>query len=410
MSAAPVLVVAAAATGRAAPVDRRTPRTTTLVPQAVVPRTPPGSPPRPHPVPAGASPAPAPRGRALPGVVARPGPIQVVCWQVAVVTVVLALRQPLPALVCASIGAAVLVALTGVRVDGRWLYELAVLGVEHLSRARRRDLPVHGGTPALLDLLVPGCTVRCTETARGPAMTASHRGGLTALLRLDGAAAELLDRVPPLPGLLPVVEGWPHPFGVQLVCHAGVRRAEPARMWLAVHAARGVEAPGDEELTPALRNGLRRVRRALDRAGVSSAVLAEEAALAVIAGLAHVTGGRGEVREDWRCWRAGAVRQATFRLRGWHRLTDQHARQLAVDLLTVDVGATVTVTVAVRSGRDGPWGEGVLRLAATTGGAVEAAVVAASTRAAPYGVRLVRLDGAHARGVAASLPIGVFLP
>ncbi|GFJ95355.1 hypothetical protein [Phytohabitans rumicis] len=50
----------------------------------------------------------------------------------------------------------------------------------------------------------------------------------------------------------------------------------------------------------------------------------------------------------------------------------------------------------------------MLRLAATTEAAVETALAALAVRAAACGIRLVRLDGTQARGVAASLPIGVF--
>ncbi|MFY1688263.1 hypothetical protein [Plantactinospora sp. WMMB782] len=412
--AAPALVVAAAVTGQAAAARRapvRRPPADPPAPVVAAPRTPPDPPAPPRPalvVPPRTVPV---RGRRLRGIVTRLNPIQIVCWQVAVVTVVLAVGRPVAALVCASAGAAALAALTAVRVDGRWLYQLGPLAAGYLSRPRRRDLPATAGTtPALLDLLVPGCTVRSTETGRGPAMTTSHRGGLTALLRPDGTAVELVDLLPEPSALLPVVEGQPHVFGVQLVCHAGLRRNDPARMWLAVHAARSVETPGDEELSLALRNGLRRLRRALDRAGVSSAVLAEESAFPVIAGLAHVTAGRTEVREDWRFWRIGPVCQAVFEIQGWHRLADQHARRLLVDLLSVTVGATVTVTVTARSGPGGPWVKGVLRLAATTEGAVQAALALATARVTARGVRLARLDGAHARGLAASLPIGVFLP
>ncbi|MFC6022193.1 type VII secretion protein EccE [Plantactinospora solaniradicis] len=337
--------------------------------------------------------------------------IQVVCWQVALLAVVLAVRQPWPVLVCVSVGATVLVALTTVRIGGRWLHQHGVLAVGYLSRDRRRDLPEGDGkTPALLDLLIPNCTVRAVETGYGLAMTTSHRSGLTAVLRpRDGDPEPAVDRLPTPTALIALVDGQQRAAGAQTVYHAGIRRDTPAKVWLAVHAARSVETPGDDELTLVLRNAVRRVRRALVRAGVPTEPLTEETAFAVIAGLAHVSGGRNEVREDWRFWRAGPVCQATFRLSGWHRLADPQARKLIAELLTVTVGVAVTVTVGARPDHDGPRVNAVLRLAGTTEAAVEAAVAATAVRATPYGVGLARLDGAHSRGVAGSLPIGVFV-
>ncbi|MEJ3746508.1 hypothetical protein WEI85_24860 [Actinomycetes bacterium KLBMP 9797] len=399
------LTVAAArqASARATPAA---PRTRPMAP----PRTTPVVRPPNHPVPAAVPPPRiVTRGSRVKEFLARLALIQVVCWQVAVVAVVLTIRQSVPVLVCVSVGAVVLVALTTVRIDGRWLYQHGVVAVDYLSRRRRRDLPGDAGkAPALLDLLIPGCTVRAIETGHGVAMTTSHRGGLTAVLRAPDGGTDLVDRLPTPAALLSLIEGQQHALGVQTTYHAGVRRDGPAKVWLAVHAVRAVDVPGDDELTLVLRNAMRRMRRPLGRAGVPTEPLTEEAALAVIAGLAHVTGGRNEVREHWRFWRTGAVCQATFHLHGWHRLTDSQARRLISDLFAVS-GVAVTVTVTARLGPNGPRGDGVLRLAGTTEAAVEAAHAEMTVRAAPCGIALLRLNGAHSRGVAASLPIGVFL-
>jgi hypothetical protein len=339
--------------------------------------------------------------------------IQVICWQLAVLAVILTVDQPWPVLVCASVGAALLIALTGVRIGGRWLYQLGVLAGGYLSRDRRRDLPESSGkTPALLDLLVPGTTMRTTETSQGPAMTVSHEGGLAALLSPTSGRIDLIGQLPTPAALLPAgpsdATGQPHDYGVQAVFHAGVRRDGPPKVWLAVHAARTVDIPRDDELTLALRNALRRVRRTASRAGVPAEPLAEAAAFAAGAGLAHVTGGRNEVREDWRFWRTGAVSQVCFAIDGVAGLTDPQLRRMVGGLFAVTGGVAVTVTLAARSGRHGTRVSGVLRLAATTEAAVEAARAAVAARAVPPGVRLTRLDGAHSSGVAASLPIGVF--
>jgi type VII secretion protein EccE len=336
--------------------------------------------------------------------------LQVICWQAAAIAVLLTVRQPWPVLTVTSVSAAALIALTTIRVGGRWLYELATLAVAYLIRVRRRDLPDGGAkTLALLGMLLPGSTIKNVETTYGTAMAISHPGGLTATLRPESLTPELLSGLPMPAALLPSNDGQHQSFGVQAVFHTGVRADKPRRLWVAVHAARTVEVAGDDELTLALRNAVRRVRRALARAGVPAEPLADEPALAAIAGLAHITGGRNEVREDWHFWRTGAVCQAAFRLTGWDRLGEAHARMLINNLLAGVPGVAVTITVNARSDRDGPRVDAVLRLAATTEAAVEAAADAMTDRLAPAGVRLARLDGTHQSGVAASLPIGVFL-
>ncbi|MFL6121002.1 type VII secretion protein EccE [Actinophytocola sp.] len=340
----------------------------------------------------------------------RLSPIQVLCWQVAAIGVVLTVHQPWPVLAGTSVAAAVVLALTGVRVGGRWLYELTGLAAAFLTRPRRRDLPRTGGTPAttlaLLELLLPGATVRTVETSQGPAMAISHQGGLTAQLKPPALTPELLAALPMPAALLPTATD--HVFGIQLVLHTGVRPDTPRRLWVAVHAARTVDTPVDAELTLALRNAMRRVRRALDRAGVPAQPLAEEQALSAIAGLAHVTGGRTEVREDWKYWRTGPVSQATYRLTGWDRLTDTQARGLVNNMLAGVPGVASTITLGARTERRGePRGGATLRLAATTEAAVTTAADHMTNRLAPAGVRLVRLDGTQRNGVAASLPIGV---
>ena len=375
-------------------------------------------------------PAPAPRPgpppketwtRHVRAYVRRLSPVQVICWQVAAIAVVLTVKQPWPVLAGTSAGAAALLALTSVRIGGRWLYELTGLAVAFTLRSRRRDLPENGGTPgmtlALLGMLLPGSTVRTLETSHGPAMAISHHGGLTAQLKPRTVTRGIVNALPMPAALLPTVSdssvdraGQHHLFGVQLVLHVGVRPEQPRRLLVAVHAPRTVDTPADAELTFAVRNAVRRVRRALGRAGVQTEPLAEEQALAAIGGLAHVTGGRNEVREDWKFWRTGPVSQSVFVLTGWDTLTDTQARRIVDGLLAGIPGVAATVTLGAATQRRGdPRACATLRLAATTEAAIEAATKTITDRLAPSGVRLARLDGAHVHGVAASLPIGVFL-
>lgn len=377
---------------------------------------PPMRPPQPAPVAQPTVPAKRTFSRQVREYVEQLSPLQVICWQVAAIAVLLTVRQPWPVLVGASVGAAMLLALTTVRIGGRWLYELVVLAGSYLSRTRRRDLPETGSaagkTLTLLAMLLPGAGIRTLETSQGPAMAISHEGGLTAMLKPSALTPELLNTLPMPAALLPAPDGQQHTFGVQEVFHIGVRPDKPRRLWVAVHAARTVDSPADVELTLALRNAMRRVRRALGRAGSPAEPLAEEQALAALAGLAHITGGRNEVREDWRFWRTGSVNQAAFTLTGWDKLADTQARGLVGVVLAGIPGVAATVALWARSERGGrdPRAGATLRLAATTEAAIAAAADAMTDRLAPSGVRLARLDGTHLSGVAASLPIGVFLP
>lgn len=344
-------------------------------------------------------------------------PVQVVCWQVAAIAVALSVHGPWPVLAATCTCAAAVLALTAVRRDGRWLYQLAALGIGNLRRERDRDLPESGEkVPAMVDLLVPDAIVRAFDTGNGVAMTVSHQDALAALLRPEESITNPSHLPLPeslLPAELPAASGVADPVGVQLVCHAGVRRDGPPKVWFGVHAVRTVAVPDDEDLTLVLSNAMRRVSRALRRSGLPVKPLAEDAAFATLAGLAHISGGRNQIREDWQFWRTGPVCQATAVLRGIDRLTATAVRWLLTDVFAATAGVAVTVTLSARSGQDGPGTRGVLRFAAISEAAASSALAtvrAVLTRhTSPDGrpVRLVRLDGRHASGVAASLPIGV---
>ncbi|WP_053732664.1 type VII secretion protein EccE [Nocardia sp. NRRL S-836] len=403
-AAAPKLVVSAAAT--AGPVVPRP------APAPVVVAAPP--PPRPPTAPtpvqqhAVRPPAPArrPERRGNP-VVRRITALQVVCWQIAVTAVALSIGRPWPVTAGAGVGAAALLAVTALRIRGRWLYQVLAPSAGFLLRTRRHNLPEDGKALALLGLLLPGSTTVTVHTGQGTALVISHAGGLTALVRPRSTGRT--QAPPPLPtSLLPAADGTPHHLGIQLVFHSGARSDQPARFWLTVHASRTVDAPTDTELEPVLRNAVRRVVRSLNRAGVPAEPMPAEAALATVAALGHVTGGRTEVREDWGFWRTGVVTHTCFRLAGWERLAEHEVNNLLTGLAARTAGIAVTLTIAAQSAPGVPPLTAVLRLAAPTESAVEAATSYLTRPLASYGVRLVRLDGSQVAAVAASLPIGGF--
>ncbi|MDA3647209.1 hypothetical protein LZ318_12890 [Saccharopolyspora indica] len=328
----------------------------------------------------------------------KPGTGQLLCWQFALLIVALSLRQPWPVVAAAVAVAAGLVTASAVRLRGRWLYELILLGCRFLLRTRRHDLPERSGTAyALLGALLPGSTTRTVETGQGPVMAISHDQGLTAIIRPRTLTPAQLSSFPSPAELL---SGDVQEFGVQIVFHAGAQPGTPIRLWLAVHAPRTVGTATDEELALALRNRLRRIRRALQRAGVVADPLPEDLALAELTGLAHVTGGRTAIREDWRAWRTGPVSQACFAIEPAADL-----RVLINTLLGRPSGLAVTVTLSAPPGAATGL---LLRLAAATGPALEAAADRLTNVLSRNGFHLTRLDGTHSSGVAASLPIGGF--
>jgi ESX secretion system protein EccE len=320
---------------------------------------------------------------------------QVVCWQVAVLAVVLTAGRPMPVPLGAIAAAAVLGGLTAVRVRGRWGYQVAGAWLRFLLRPKRHEL---SEPAALVEVLLPGSAVRTVPTGPDELPAISHVHGLTAVLRPVGSL--------PDPGaLLPAVPE-PQVLGVQAVFHTGAKRAAPIDVWLAVHAARTVEDGLDEELTLLLHNALRRVRRSLRRAGVVAEAPAADELFTKIAELAYVT---RRLREDWGFVRTGPVSQACFVLDGWDRLPAGVATRLVAEVHGRTGGVLTTLALSATSGPHGIRTRAVLRLAAPTEFAIEHTAIAVAGLLGPAGVGLVRLDGDQLSGMAASLPIGGFL-
>lgn len=345
-----------------------------------------------------AAPAPQPPVAAGPGRLPAPG--RVLCWQVAAVLVTLALRRPLPTAVILGATATALVVSTMLRHQGVWLYQAAASRCRFFLRRRRRWLPERGDkSRVLLGLLLPGAAIRDTETGQGLVATISHPAGLTAIVRPTAVGTAPISSFPSPAALLP---GLPGAVGVQLVFHSGARPENGVRMWVAVHAGRSAGTPSDDELIPLLHNGLRRVRRVLDQAAVPTEPVPADTALSAVTALAHVGRGRDEIRETWRFWRAGTVSQACFSLRGGD---EPDLQRLADGLLSHTPGVAVTVTLSARGGSTGA----LLRFAANTEAAVDAAADRAARVFSATNIQFKRLDGAHRRAVAASLPLGGFL-
>lgn len=399
----PVRVVSAAVL--APPPRPLAPHQVARLPQTPLPQTPLPLPQAPPPPPA----PPTPPKVKTAGYTAQLGLVQVIWWQVALAAALASVRQPWPVVAAAVTSAVAVLALTAVRVRGRWLYETVLVRCRFLARGRLHGLPERDPTAAralsLMRLLLPGTTTGTLETAHGTVLTVSHPGGLSALVQpRDARTTSPFPAPAQLLATLSAADGEPHEFAVQTVSHTGSAPGTPPRHWLSIQAVRTVRTPVDEDLALVLRNALRRVRRSCERAGVPTDALPQDAALAAVAALAHVTRGRDELREEWTCWRTGPISQACFTLDGWARLTADDAARLTAFLPTYVPGIAVTLTRRVRSGDVED--DAVLRLAATSEKAVDAASDRLTAFLAASAVRPARLDGRHLHGVAASLPLG----
>lgn len=361
------------------------------------------------PVPAPAATAPPADPPAAPG--RRPGRIggigvlQIVCWQLVLVALVLVAGRPWPLAAAVVTVAVVIVALTTVRVRGRWLYEWLGSASGYLVRDRDRDLRNTGEAGrALLRLLSPEAAVTTGEIGDETVFMVSSADGITAVLQPKSAARE---QTMPSPGaLLPPEQSLD--VAAQVIHHAGADRSRPPRVWVALQALRTVDVHRDADVRQALGNTVRRVRRQLRRDGLPVRALAENEVLGTLASLSHVTAGRARIREEWRFWHSGPISQTTFRLDGWP-LSPGLAAQLSRRLLAAAPRAAVTLAVTARRSatETEPRITAAIRVAAAGAQAVEYAVRELELVARRGGITLERLDGRHARGVAATLPIGV---
>ncbi|UUV30084.1 type VII secretion protein EccE [Amycolatopsis roodepoortensis] len=333
---------------------------------------------------------------------------QIVCWQLVLVALVLVAGRPWPLAAAVVTAAVVVLALTAVRIRGRWLYAWLGSASGYLTRDRDRDLRNAGEAGrALLRLLSPEATGTAGEIGDETVFMVSRADGVTAVLQPKSAAREL-----PMPApltLLPPAREQASDVAAQVIHHVGADRSRPPRGWVALQALRTVDVHRDADVRQALGNTVRRVRRQLRRDGLPVRALAENEVLGVLASLAHVTAGRARIREDWRYWHSGPICQATFRLDGWDALSPVLTADLSRRLLAAAPGAAVTLAVTARRGaaETEPHVSASIRIAAAGTHAVEHAVRDLELAARRGGLTLDRLDGRHAKGVAATLPLGV---
>ncbi|MGK5675330.1 type VII secretion protein EccE [Micromonospora sp. URMC 106] len=361
---------------------------------------------------------------------------QLVAWQAGAAAVLAASPHGVPLTAAVATGALLLLTPTMIRFRSRWLYQW--ISVWWGFRGRRRQLTAAGGDAAahLLAHLEHGVELETVEVDDQPAVLLTHRGGLSAVFEVDPTEGALLmsapQALPSAASLLPAVDEKAPPVVVQLLIQvtpaprarsgaAAVDRAYreltngdvPAsrRAWVVLQAARTPDFHADRDLRPTLTAAIRRMRRQLRQERVTARMLNRDEVLAAVTALTHLTGGapgaageRPLARETWRGWSTQGAPQSCHRMLAWPR------RPWEVDPLLRGLPAASVVSIAAsRTAGDDVAVEVAFRLMGTDPTALAAADQALHEAIRGHGGRLQRLDGEHAHGVAATLPLGGFL-
>ena len=366
--------------------------------------------------------------------------VQVLVWELALVAVLAVHREPLPVLVPVATVAVLALLLTTVRLSGRWAWQVLAARLRFRGRRRRTDPP--GADPvaaadAVLGAVTRGGWIDVVRVDGVDAAVFDHAGGASVVVEASPATTHPFDdRVPVLPALgslLPAPEDGGPQVTVQLLVQTvpapGVLGPEdpaavsyreltggsvPARRrsWIALQVQRPPVDTDEEDLRQALVNAVRRVQRQVRRAGLRGHLLGPEDARA---GVLTLVGGApdgtppGGTRETWRAWHGGDLQHVTLHVARWPDLGDGDAARAWVDRLGEVPALTTTVSVAARRTGDELDLEGTVRLVLPPGDDARAAVTALVEQARALGGTVRRLDGEHAAGVAATLPLGGFL-
>ncbi|MFY1653095.1 type VII secretion protein EccE [Solwaraspora sp. WMMB762] len=375
---------------------------------------------------------------------------QLVYWQLAATVLLVAYqRGPVVTLVTAA-ALALLLAPTVVRLRGRWLYQWMAVWLRYRLRSRR--LPAGGGNRAtgLLRFVEPTAIVDDVTVSGRTMATISHRGGVCAVLELDPADGSLFVgsalSLPSPAALLPAADPAAPPTSVQLLvqvaaaprAHTGRGLVErsyreltggdvPARRraWLVLQVMRTPDGYTDRALAPALMSSVRRVQRQLKQDRVPARLLGGDDLLTAVGYLAQLpsrldsgnvygtASNRVAGEETWQAWWSGEVPQVCRRLLRWPELPwqlDDVLRQLPM------VDTVVSVAVAREPGHPTETAAGDVTVSAAVRlTAAEVTTLAVGDQALTEAVRergglTERIDGEHVRGLAATLPLGGFLP
>ena len=352
---------------------------------------------------------------------------QLVATEVAAVLLLVGAVYGTITLAAAAMLSVIILAVTWLRLRGRWAFEWIRIGLRYSGR--RHTVALDQGAHALLQFALPGARLEQAELAGDAATVIVDPYGITAVLELGdptGLLAEDMFTLPSPVSLLPPAGVEHPPCRVQMlftgVPAPAVRAGNgtPANSYRqltegrllghtrALIAVRVLHAEGwsAQDLRSSLSGLVRKIPRRLG--SVPARPLGEAAALRVLAELAH-DDAIGPAQETWPGLRIGGLAQATYRLDRWPDFSVETSRRLIGRMLSLPAAATTVSLTA------GPRGEGnratvavdlTVRIAAPDlpflGGASQAmrkALAAERTHAR-------RLDGEHLHGFAATLPLG----
>ncbi|WP_239132662.1 type VII secretion protein EccE [Paractinoplanes durhamensis] len=345
---------------------------------------------------------------------------QLVGTQVAAVALLIgAINGPI-AIAAAAVVAIGILALTWLRMRGRWVFQW--IGVAMRYSGRRHHAPA-----GLLDFVAPGSRVEQADLGGDPAAVIVDGTGLTAVLELGDPAGLLAEDAAGLPSpaaLLPSAGPDHPPVVIQLLLsgapapslRAGSgtpansyrqltegRLLGHSRALLAVRVLRA-EGWAEEELLRALSGLVRKLTRRLSTAPARP--LGEAATLRVMAELAH-DDGSGAAQETWPGLRVGGLAQASFRMTRWPDLRVETSRRLVPRLLTLPAAATTVSLTAGPRPASGPTPiDLIVRLAAPEPTSLGVAGQALRKVVAAEHANVRRMDGEHLAGLAATLPLG----
>jgi ESX secretion system protein EccE len=354
---------------------------------------------------------------------------RLVCWELAVLTLLAVLDARWPVRIGAAVSVVVLVATTVIRTRGRLLSEWLGRAVRFLLRARVAGLrPGEDAGPDLVRHLGRHVQVDTVDVDGVAVALVRRPEGVAAVLEVlepspdaDGSYPDVLSPESFLPA--PDVDG--PPFAVHVLMHttppdtSGPARPDRPehRIWVTMQVMRTADLGDDETLRAALANGVHRLVRRLGRDDVAARALDREETLALIRSMALLDHDDTEpirVHERWNRWHAGTAAHACFRV-GWSN-ADLVSRRLAVRRLQCipSRSTTIAITARHRPGRGEPGGDrhAIVRICEDDLRRLEnsAGLLAFALDDISYPMDLERLDGSHQPAVAASLPLGAHAP
>jgi type VII secretion protein EccE len=399
---------------------------------------------------------PALRLRRRPGHVGAVNVLQLMLLELVLIGVLTTLRRHPPVVVIGVVAGLLAIAVTFGRYRGRWWSEYPLLFWRYRRRRGSTPAPASDRRLALLRELVPDLTVRTAEGADdsqiGIGTDSAGSFAVLAIGQSDGVRAPVVSV--PLPVLARTLKDAQQPGAVvQLVTHtvpaprstsdppmcdssyrellAPAGGAAPADLitWVTVRldsrtfaesaiATTSIateRASGDpDEFVAVL---VRRVRKALRRAGCAAKVLDADGVLDALTRsldldpeLHDPAAALASHREQWQAWRSASLAHASYWLRIWPS-SDEAAAFLG--RLSVIPAAATNVATVLQSVARGVAASTELRCLIRVAAAPETlgdSCAELTSAAADCGARLFRLDGEQAPAAYASAPTGAGLP